>query len=196
MIPVYLIMAGVCGVIKSVEALLKQVMVCSKVSSLQSCLQKWKRHQKLKYFLPAWRIGDLIFNLILLGLFIAGSYWVFHVYAELKGAGFPNDKCDPILYKISFGIMISIYIVLALTCCCVCGCTLCRIRNTEEEQLPQPTRLRRTVQHDDDQEMEEEGEMFSNRIRSNEFYQEATEFGNDDFASVDISLEDNVDESN
>ena len=178
-------MAGVCGIIKSIEALLKQIMVCSMVSSLQSCLRKWKKHPKLKYFLLVWRICDVIFNLLLLGLFIAGSYWVFHVYAELRETGFPIDECHPILYKISFGVMVSSYIVLALTCCCVCGCALCR--NNETEQIPQPARLRRTIEQEVEQEVEPEV-MFNNRIRSNEFYEEATEF-DDDFASVDIPLE-------
>ncbi len=192
MVPIYLILAGICGIIKSIEALLKQVMVCSKASSLQNCLRKWKKHPKLKYLLLLWHLADLVFNLMLLGLFIAGSYWVFHVYNELKGAGFPVEECDPVLYKISFGVMVSVYIMLVLTCCCVCGCALCRIRGNEDDQLTPPTtRLRRPVMEEEE---EEEGEqsghdqtVFGNVIQSNEFYEETTEF-NDDLASVDLSV--------
>ena len=188
MVPVYLILAGVCGIIKSIEALLKQVMVCSKASSLQNCVRKWKKHSKLKYLLLLWHIGDLLFNLMLLGLFIAGSYWVFHVYAELRRAGFPSQDCDPVLYKISFGVMVSSYIILALTCCCVCGCAFCRTKTNDEEQRPHPpARLRRPV-GGGEEEGGERNEMFSNVIDSNRFYQETTEFN--DFASVDLSLAD------
>lgn len=191
-IPIYMIVAGICGIIKSVEALLKQIMVCSKASSLQSCLKKWKRHSKLKYFLIVWRVGDLIFNLMLLGLFIAGSYWIFHVYNDLRKDGFPSSECNNNLYKISFGVMVSIYIILALTCCCVCGCALCRIKNTDEDQQTPPSVVRRPVPMSDRAEVDSSqrlsNDVFSDINRSNEIYQETTEL-NDDYLSVDMSLD-------
>lgn len=198
-IPIYMIVAGICGIIKSIEALMKQIMVCSKASSLQDCLKRWKNHSKLKYFLIVWRIADVVFNLLLLGLFIAGSYWIFHVYNDLRKDGFPSSECNNNLYKISFGMMVSIYIILALTCCCVCGCALCRIKSPSDEDQPPPAAaapphavLRRPIPMSDQSPETSSNhrlsnDVFSDENRSSDIYQETTEF-NDDDLSVDVSL--------
>ena len=123
-------MAGLCGIIKSLETLMKQFIVCFKCS----CLKTWQRHPKLKYLFVVWRICDLIFNLSLFGWIIAGSYWIFHVYRELYDKDFSRTLCHPVLYKFAFGMMVSSYIVVGLTCCCVCGCSLCRNPPASEEE--------------------------------------------------------------
>jgi hypothetical protein len=124
-IPIYLIVAGICGVLKSIETLIKQFIVCIKCS----CLTRW-RNSKYKYLFIVWRVIDLIVNVFLLGWSITGSYWIFHVYGELQAAMFDESLCNPVLYKFAFGMTVSCYIVMVLTCCCVCGCSLCRIRST------------------------------------------------------------------
>ena len=127
LIPVFLIVAGVCGIVKSVETLFKQLVVCCKCS----CLSTWSRHPKLKYLLIIWRVVDVLFNLALFAWFIAGSVWVFRVYSQLQA---DPSLCNPVLYKCSFGIMICSYILLGLTCCCVCGCACCRQQPSSEEE--------------------------------------------------------------
>ena len=126
-IPEFLVVYGVCGVVKSIETLIKQVLVCTKPACITTC----RRHPRLKYLLLTWRIVDFVFNLVLLGWSIAGSYWIFHVYHDLMEVNFDNAYCHPVLYKFAFGMMICIYIVVGLTCCCVCGCTLCRSQPQE-----------------------------------------------------------------
>ena len=185
MIPIYLVLAGICGIVKSIEAVVKQFMVSARCSCFRSCLQRWKKHPKLKYLLLVWRILDLIFNLVLLGLFIAGSYWIFHVYQDLRKRDYPSDECDPVLYKISFGIMICTYIIFVSTCSCVCGCALCRNR-TSDEQVPHPPRLRRTADQEELNRNEEGGGDLGNVLQLDEFYQEPSEI-NDELASVDLS---------
>ena len=122
LIPIFMIVFGLCGILKSTEILIKHLIVCFKCS----CLARWKRHSKLKYLFIVWRVLDAIFNLISLAWVIAGSYWIFHVYGELQDSRFDRELCHPVLYKFAFGMMISCYIVVGLTCCCVCGCSLCQ----------------------------------------------------------------------
>lgn len=130
LIPIFLIVAGVCGVIKSAETLIKQMVVCCKLSKTIS------QHPKLKYLMLVWRVIDFVFNLALFAWFIAGSYWVFHVYAGLQAADFDEKLCHPVLYKCAFGIMICNYILLCTTCGCVCALSCCRKKHSTEEERP------------------------------------------------------------
>ena len=126
LIPIFLIVTGVCGILKSTETLVKQLIICCKYS--------WSQNSKLKYVKITWRVAELLFNLVLFGWFIAGSYWVFHVYSQLLEMDFDPALCNPILYKCAFGIMICSYILLFMTCCCVCGCACFRKQPSAEEE--------------------------------------------------------------
>ena len=149
-IPVFLIVYGICGIVKSVETLIKQVLVCTKPACIKTC----RSHPQLKYLLLTWRIVDFVFNLVLLSWSIAGSYWIFHVYHDLMEMNFDSAYCHPVLYKFSFGMMICVYIVVALTCCCVCGCALCR--SQPQERRIERSRLRRNQNSAPDNECGEE----------------------------------------
>lgn len=143
LIPVYLVVVGISGVLKSAETIVKHFMTCFKCS----CLTAWRRHRHLKYLLVVWRVVDLIFNLLILGWVIAGSYWIFSTYKDLRGAPNSSDLCNPVLYRFSFGMMISSYIVVGLTCCSVCVCALCK--------TPPPEAMR--ARHEEREEEEGEG---------------------------------------
>ena len=205
LIPIYLITAGICGMIKSAETVIKHFIVCFKCS----CLRTWRRHKKLKYLLLVWNIIDAVFNLMLFGLFIAGSYWIFHVYDDLQNHNFPSNMCHPVLYKFSFGVMISSYIIFGLTCCCVCGCTLCRANPDEAERHRESSRRRENgdreanggeMFHTDENEMtdldvESQVERTSN---SDQVSEESHEFNNISGSEnvdndVDVSRYENVD---
>lgn len=129
LIPIFMIIFGICGILKSIETLVKHLIVCVKCCS---CLARWRGHSRLKYLFIVWRVIDLIFNLLSFGWFIAGSYWIFHIYNDLQKSGFDRELCHPVLYKFAFGMMISSYIIVGLTCCCVCGCGLCQNPVTRE----------------------------------------------------------------
>lgn len=126
LIPIFLIIAGVCGVLKSIGTLVKQLIICCKFSM--------SRSKKFKYMKYTWRIVELLFNILLFAWFIAGSYWVFHVYDDLQAAEFDPKLCNPVLYKCAFGIMICSYILLFMTCCCVCVCACFRKPPAAEEE--------------------------------------------------------------
>lgn len=175
LIPVFLIVYGVCGVIKSIETLIKQVLVCSKPACVQTC----RKHSQLKYLLLTWRIVDFAFNLALFGWSITGSYWIFHVYDDLLDKEFNSSLCHPILYKFSFGMMICIYIVVGLTCCCVCGCTLCRSKPQERSERNGLRQSRRPVPSDECGEGETENEEERERGRNHSSRSSSPSMGGD-----------------
>ena len=68
----------------------------------------------------------------MLAWIITGSYWIYHVYAEVNDSNFTN--CNELLYKFAFGILTSSYILLTLMCCCTCACGLCLRRNRQQRE--------------------------------------------------------------
>ncbi|XP_056383322.1 transmembrane protein 272-like [Hyla sarda] len=116
-IPIYLIVAGVFHLLAFLLIPLK--MVAEKVAySIESVLG---------LFSFCW--------------FIAGSVWVFRIYQDNP------RRCNDLVYKVAFGILIFEYIFLALVVAVVCLLTCCagllatsdietpsRIRSPEDEE--------------------------------------------------------------
>lgn len=133
-IPIFLVVGGISGILKNVSLIFE--------SLLKRCSHRLPTHtKKAKFAQYTWKILNLIFNLFMLAWIITGSYWIYHVYAEVNNSDFTN--CNELLYKFAFGILTSSYILLILMCCCTCVCGLC---------------LRRNVHHREEREGEEGGE--------------------------------------
>lgn len=124
-IPIFLIVGGISGVLKNVSLISESILKrCS--HRLPTCTKK------AKYAKHVWKILNLIFNLFLLAWIIAGSYWIYRVYADVNSSTYTN--CNEVLYKFSFGILTSSYILLVLMCCCTCCCGLCLRRNVQNQE--------------------------------------------------------------
>ena len=126
LIPVYLIVGGISGILKNVLLIVENLI--KRYSDQIS-----PRIKHTKYIVHIWRTFNLIFNLFMLVWTIAGSYWVYHIYTEVTNSEYM--ECTELLYKFGFGIVTSSYILLLMTCTCVCCCAgICLKINKRERR--------------------------------------------------------------
>ena len=126
LIPVYLIVGGISGILKNVLLIIENLI--KRYSEQIS-----PRVKHTKYIVHIWRTFNLIFNLFMLAWTIAGGYWVYHIYTEVTHSEYL--QCTELLYKFGFGIVTSSYILLLMTCMCVCCCAgICLKINKRERR--------------------------------------------------------------
>ena len=101
-IPLFLVVGGLAGGIKIVLLIIKSVVRRKKSSLLP-------RVQHPRLLVRAWRVGNLIFNLLLFAWLVAGSYWVYDVYKDLVTTGFVT--CDKVVYKFAFSCITCGYVI-------------------------------------------------------------------------------------
>ncbi|KAG8563570.1 hypothetical protein GDO81_016137 [Engystomops pustulosus] len=94
-IPIYLIVAGVIH------------LLAFALIPLKKCAEK-----------PAYFIESVL-GLFSFCWFIAGSVWVFRIYQENP------RRCNDLVYKVAFGILIFEYIFIAFIAAAVCLCICC-----------------------------------------------------------------------
>ncbi|KAK2170298.1 hypothetical protein LSH36_3g07017 [Paralvinella palmiformis] len=103
-IPIYLIVAGVFGVLKNLSN------ITQRVKNKQS--DQDEDNIKTNPF-------DGALSCFLLGWFIAGNVWIYRVYNDYNPDDVTSpDYCNPIMYVYAFWITTSVYIMAALSCCC------------------------------------------------------------------------------
>lgn len=120
-IPIYLIVAGCFGALKSLINIFEKVCQWTRKNrgdddGDDDDTTERKRPNPL----------DSLVSCFLLAWFIAGSVWVFSIYGDHQH-DFPeqDNYCHKTLYAFSFWMLIAQYITVGLAICCCCGlCTL------------------------------------------------------------------------
>ncbi|CAH1778449.1 unnamed protein product [Owenia fusiformis] len=114
MIPIYLIVAGVFGIIKNLSNFGQRIKNRKEGND--------EENAKTNPF-------DGILNCFLFAWFIAGNVWIYRTYRSYNCELPRVDAvyCDCTLYLYAFWITTATYILIALSCCCVCfsSCLIC-----------------------------------------------------------------------
>ena len=115
-IPVYLIVGGTFGMLKTVMAL------CQRAISAAPSDDELDEEESMtaKFF-------DGVLNLFLFIWFIAGNIWVYSKYRPnfQPPKHDPLNYCDPTLYLFAFWVITSSYILMSVICFCICCLGLC-----------------------------------------------------------------------
>merc|ERR1712227_236077 len=108
MIPIYLIVGGVFGVLQCISG------IC-------------KRHDKDNKSTPF----DVIVGLFLFAWFIAGNVWILGIFKDVNVESAEDEKyCQSTVYYFGFGLTVATWCLLPVfivICCCLCCCSMfCR----------------------------------------------------------------------
>lgn len=117
MIPIYLIVSGVAGLLKSLINLVKKMKahIVGDDHSLRESTHETSCDNIITLFLVAW--------------FIAGNVWIYRIYMPT------NDECEVHLYMFAFWLTTSTYIVFCLMACCILCAAVCALGSTEPEPI-------------------------------------------------------------
>lgn len=108
MIPIYLIVAGACYIVKNL------IDLCGRARSREDQDQHGNT--------PSNGLSRLL-GCFLLGFFIAGNVWIYRNYPPDSDMESPH-YCNPVVYYFAFWITTLVYIFCAFTCLCLCCAAL------------------------------------------------------------------------
>jgi hypothetical protein len=104
-VPIFIIIGGLAGVIKTVLLLSENVMRKNAVA-----ISTRLRHPKL--LVRFWRVSNVIFDVFMLSWMVAGSYWIYSIYRQVVVTDY--STCNVVLYKISFSFVTCSYVLVLL----------------------------------------------------------------------------------
>lgn len=105
LIPHFLIIGGMCGVIKTI------LLLSENVVRKNAAAFSWRvRHPRL--LIGFWRACNLAFNIFVLSWVVTGSYWIYSVYHQVVSTGY--SMCNIVLYKFSFSFVTCSYFLLLI----------------------------------------------------------------------------------
>eukprot|EP00118_Oscarella_pearsei_P028767 m.2883 g.2883 ORF g.2883 m.2883 type:complete len:216 (+) comp8948_c0_seq1:120-767(+) len=118
-IPIYLIVAGCFGIVKTSISLTRRSFCRDKDSDDDESYEKKKKENPF----------EMILNCFLFAWFIAGNVWIYSIYTTYcdNGVGC-GCECDKTLYLYAFWLTTSMYILIGsvIACSClVCMCAIC-----------------------------------------------------------------------
>ena len=118
-IPVYLIVGGAFGIIKTVVVIMQRVIVHGEI------FNEDEKHSDEPSM--AWTFFDGVLNLFLFTWFIAGNVWVYSKYKPhfVPPLHEPLNYCNGTLYLFSFWVITASYILMGLICFCICCLGVC-----------------------------------------------------------------------
>jgi len=156
-IPIYLVLAGVLGVIKNISQIGERLLL--------PAIKRRTNEQRFKSGYCAWKIVNIIYTFVMFAWLVVGSYFIYSNYSKLNNSGaFRTDQCHEGFYKFAFGITTASYILATCLVCCVCCCGLCQVR--DHQRGTQRQRLNNEVNHVDSQATSHELNPISNPIQN------------------------------
>lgn len=120
-IPVYLIVAGSFGMIKTIIVIMQGLLYTGEVFP-------GRHNEKQSDERPfAWVFLDGCLNLFLFTWFVAGNVWVYSHYKPHFSPPLhqPYNYCDQTLYMFAFWVITLSYMIVGLLCLCTCCLGLC-----------------------------------------------------------------------
>ena len=124
-IPIYLIVMGCFLIIRNLSNM------CSRASSRNDEDENDEKN-------PAQKCCDSMIDLFLFCWFIAGNYWIYHIYEPSFDKSDKELYCHKTLYLFSFWILNATYILIGFLCCCTCVVGICAAVvtvNSDDENL-------------------------------------------------------------
>jgi len=115
MIPIYLIVLGVVGLLKNLLNFAKKLKAHLTNDDDGTALQSSTRESFL----------DNLITLFIVVWFIVGNVWIYRIYMPTE------DECNPQLYLFAFWLTTTTYIVLCLLVSCILCAAVCAIGNTD-----------------------------------------------------------------
>lgn len=121
-IPIYLIVAGSCGLLKAV------ILSCQKINNPESEKEDVQDDYSANEDLSnTSNFMDGILNIFMFAWFIAGNIWVYAHYKpnEKPPLHDPLDYCNPTLYWFAFWVVTVSYVIMGTICFCICCLGAC-----------------------------------------------------------------------
>ena len=120
-IPIYLIVGGSFGVIKTIIVIMQGILYTGDV------FQGRNSEKPVDERPSAWIFIDGFLNLFLFTWFIAGNIWVYSNYKPhfTPPLHQPLNYCNKTLYLFSFWVITVSYIIVCILCLCTCCLGLC-----------------------------------------------------------------------
>lgn len=121
-IPIYLIVGGSFGIIKTIIVIIQGILYSGDIFSRNTDKQIQVDERP-----SVWIFVDGFLNLFLFTWFIAGNIWVYSNYKPhfTPPLHQPMNYCNKTLYLFSFWVITSSYIVIGLLCLCTCCLGMC-----------------------------------------------------------------------
>jgi len=113
MIPIYLIVSGVVGLLKNLLNLGRKVKA-----------HLWGNNEAARESAKESSLDNLIM-IFLVAWFIAGNVWIYRVYMPTP------EECNPQLYLFAFWLTTSTYIFFCVLVSCILCAAVCALGNTE-----------------------------------------------------------------
>ena len=133
-IPIYLIIAGVLGIIKNIAQIGEKLL-------LPIVRRKLKEDTFKKCYL-IWKTVNIIYTFLMFSCLVVGSYFIYSNYGKLNNSGdYRSDLCHEGLYKFAFGITTASFVLATLLVCCVCLCSFCQDHDQRHVSTQQRHRL-------------------------------------------------------
>lgn len=120
-IPIYLIVGGSFGILKTVIIILQRIIYNEDIFSSEP------KENHVDERPIAWMFLDGVLNIFLFTWFIAGNIWVYSKYKPhfVPPPHEPLNYCSKTLYLFAFWIITVCYLVMAMICFCTCCLGVC-----------------------------------------------------------------------
>jgi len=117
MIPIYLIVFGVAGLLKNLISLVKKLKahIVGDDDATRDSTKETSCDNIITLFIVAW--------------FIAGNVWIYRIYMPT------SDECESHLYLYAFWLTTAVYILFGLLVCCILCAAGCALGST----VPEPS---------------------------------------------------------
>ncbi|XP_046852795.1 transmembrane protein 272-like isoform X2 [Xenia sp. Carnegie-2017] len=122
-IPIYLIIAGSCGLLKCLTLSFEKFKSCNTTQE-QAFVENYSSNEDLS---NTSKFMDGLLNIFMFTWFIAGNVWV---YSHYKPNMKPSSKnlsnyCDPTVYWFAFWVVTVSYVIMGIIFFCICCLGAC-----------------------------------------------------------------------
>ena len=136
-IPIYLIVGGSFGIIKTIVIIFQRILYGQDSFSKDAAAVELPEETPI-----AWMLIDSVLNLFLFTWFVAGNIWVYSKFKPpfAPPPHEPMNYCNKTLYMFSFWIITLSYMIMGLICLCTCclglcaSCTAYFVTNSSEQR--------------------------------------------------------------
>lgn len=121
-IPLYLIVAGSCGLLKAAT------LLCQKLRNSESDQeQETNEYSQYEDISNTTKFFDGVLNIFMFTWFIAGNVWVYSHYKPNTKPPLddPSNYCEPSVYWFAFWIVTVSYVIMGTICFCICCLGAC-----------------------------------------------------------------------
>ena len=158
-IPIYLIIAGVLGIIKNISQIGEKLL-------LPIVRRKVKEDTFKKCYL-IWKTVNIIYTFLMFSCLVVGSYFIYSNYGKLNNSGnYRSDLCHEGLYRFAFGITTASFVLATLLVCCVCLCGFCQKHDQQQVSTQRRHRLNNEFSQSNSQNTNRRLNTISNPIQN------------------------------